>query len=126
MRKKTRVIKICEKEYTYVINQKYSQQKSIISIKIALKDFKKYTCTFKFCTWDNPIAGNPLLTGAALKNRERNHIENVNLHRPKWIKELTQYALDYGWTGENCIEFPDGLDILDRMGYDVDWLRTEF
>ncbi|MGZ7443254.1 hypothetical protein [Paenibacillus sp. TH7-28] len=110
MKKKTREIRVCEKEYIYVINQKYSQQKSMIS---------------KFCTWDNPIAGSPLLTGVALKNRERNHTENVNLHRPKWISELTQYALDHGWTGGNCMEFPDGLDILDQMGYDVDWLRNE-
>ncbi|MDY7992390.1 hypothetical protein UY286_15445 [Paenibacillus polymyxa] len=50
MKKKTRKIIVGEKEYLYVINQKYNQHLSNISLKISLKSLKNLTCTFLFYT----------------------------------------------------------------------------
>lgn len=34
------------------------------------------------------------------------------------------YGLENGWRGSNRIEFSDGLEILEDMGYDVLWLKA--
>lgn len=125
MKKKTRKIIVGEKEYSYVINQNYKQNLSYISLKISLRGFKNLTCTFLFCTWDDSNTGSPLLVGVALKNKETNNIENYNLHYPRIIRVFILYGLENGWTGENIIEFQDGLEIISKMGYDVSWLKPE-
>ncbi|NOU70292.1 hypothetical protein GC098_02370 [Paenibacillus sp. LMG 31458] len=125
MKKKTRRIIVGEKEYLYLIKQEYRQNSSNISLKIFLKGLKNLTCTFLFCTWDDPITGSPLLVGVDLKNKETNNTENYNLHYPRTIRDFILYGLENGWTGENIIEFQDGLYIISEMGYDISWLKPE-
>ncbi|BFH61855.1 hypothetical protein PAJ34TS1_24470 [Paenibacillus azoreducens] len=76
-----------------------------------------------FCTWDDPIAGSPLLTGVHLKNKETNDVVNYNLHYPKTIRNFILYGLNNGWTGHNIIEFQDGLEIMSKIGYDVSRIK---
>lgn len=123
MKKKTRKIIVGENEYLYVIDQKYNQQLSNISLKISLKVLKNITCTFFFCTWDDPITGSPLLVGTSLTNKDTNKIEKYNLHNPRTIRDFILYGLENGWTGKNVIEFQDGLDIIGKMRYDISWLE---
>ncbi|AJS59308.1 hypothetical protein [Paenibacillus sp. IHBB 10380] len=61
MKKKTRKIIVGEKEYIYVLNQKYNEKSSNITLKVSIKGLKKLTLTFFFCTWDDPNTGSPLL-----------------------------------------------------------------
>lgn len=122
MKKKTREIIVREKEYVYVLTSKYSNGESLVRLNISSKEDKQFTCTFIFSTWDHPIAGSPLLTGVDLRNKKTNNTERFNLHHPKRTKELIIYALDHGWTGETSIEYPNGLDILDQMGFDTEFL----
>ncbi|MFW5438674.1 hypothetical protein [Paenibacillus apiarius] len=77
MKKKTREIVVCGKEFSYVINQKYNHNSSNISLKISQRGFKKFTCTFLFCTWEDPVTGSPLLVGVALKNKKTIKMENL-------------------------------------------------
>jgi len=122
MKKKTREIIVREKDYVYSLTSKYSNGESLVRLKISLKESKRLACTFKFSTWDHPIVGSPLLTGVDLRNKKTNNTERFNLHHPKRINELIKYALDHGWTGETSIEYPNGLDILDQMGFDTEFL----
>lgn len=119
MKKKIREINIGEIEYVYVINQKYHQAVSEITLSIALKGLKNITCSFSFCTWDDPITGSPLLVGVPLKKIASGNIENFNLHYPKIVKQFVLYGLENGWNGANRIEFNDGLEILSKLGYDI-------
>ncbi|MEK8133084.1 hypothetical protein WMW72_34985 [Paenibacillus filicis] len=123
MKKKTRKIIVNEKEYLYLINSRYHQHISRITLKISLKGAKSLTCTYLFDTWDDPITGSPLLVGVSLKNLETNNIENFNLHYPKTIREFVLYSLKNGWSGENVIEFKNGLEIISEMGYDISALK---
>ncbi|NEW09331.1 hypothetical protein GK047_25635 [Paenibacillus sp. SYP-B3998] len=123
MKKKTRKIIVGDKEYLYVINQKYNNHSSNISLKVSLEGFKNLTCTFQFFTWDDPITGSPLLVGVSLKNKETNNKEFFNINYPRTIREFILYGLENGWTGENKIEFQDGIDIIGKMGYEVSWLK---
>lgn len=43
----------------------------------------------------------------------------------KIIVDFILYALENGWTGENIIEFQDGLEIISKTGYEVSWLKPE-
>ncbi|WP_145950294.1 hypothetical protein [Paenibacillus sp. Y412MC10] len=119
MKKKTRKINVGEKEYLYVINQKYHQGVSEVSLSISLKGLKNITCSFRFCTWDDPITGSPLFVGFPLKKMASGNIENFNLHYPRTVKHFILYGLENGWNGANRIEFNDGLEILSKLGYDV-------
>ncbi|WP_426448319.1 hypothetical protein ACP26L_27845 [Paenibacillus sp. S-38] len=123
MKKKTREINIEEKKYVYVINQKYQQGVSEISLSISLKGLKNMTCTFNFCTWDDPISGSPLLVGVHLKNVLSGDTESFNLHYPRTVKRFILYGLGNGWNEKSRIEFNDGLEILSNMGYEVLWLK---
>ncbi|WP_199615315.1 hypothetical protein [Paenibacillus alkalitolerans] len=125
MKKKTRNIIVGDKEYVYVINQKYNQHVSYISLSISLKGLKNITCSFHFCTWDDPVTGSPLLVGVPLKNIATRNIENFNLHYPRTVRQFVVYGLENGWNGVNRIEFNDGLQIISKLGYDVSWLKPE-
>lgn len=124
MKKKTREIKVQDKNYVYVINQKYHQGVSKITLSVSLKGQKNVTCSFQFCTWDDPISGSPLLVGAHLKKTASDDIEDFNLNYPGVVKQFIVYSLENGWSGSNRIEFSDGLEILENMGYDVLWLKA--
>ncbi|NQX48522.1 hypothetical protein HQN87_24635 [Paenibacillus tritici] len=123
MNKKTRKIKVQDKNYVYVINQKYHQGVSEINLSVSLKGQKNVTCSFQFCTWDDPISGSPLLVGVHLKKRASDDIEGFNLNYPGVVKQFIMYGLENGWSGSNRITFSDGLEILENMGYDVLWLK---
>ncbi|QUL56651.1 hypothetical protein KDC22_09280 [Paenibacillus tritici] len=86
MNKKTRKIKVQDKNYVYVINQKYHQGVSEINLSVSLKGQKNVTCSFQFCTWDDPISGSPLLVGVHLKKRASDDIEGFNLNYPGVVK----------------------------------------
>ncbi|RXZ77637.1 hypothetical protein EBB07_30505 [Paenibacillaceae bacterium] len=119
MKKKTREINVGEYEYVYVINQKYHQGVSEVTLSISLKGRKNMTCSFRFCTWDDPIMGSPLLVGFPLKKLVSGTIEKFNLHSSRTVKHFVLYGLENGWNRTNRIEFNDGLVILRKLGYDV-------
>ncbi|WP_334076635.1 hypothetical protein [Paenibacillus sanfengchensis] len=122
MKQKIRNIMVRDKEYVYVLTSKYSNGKSLVRLTVSWKECKRFACTFKFSTWDHPLAGSPLLTGVDLRNKKTNNTERFNLHHPKRIEEFIIYALDQGWNGETSIEYPNGLDILNQMGFDTEFL----
>lgn len=126
MKKKTREINVDVRSYVYVINQKYYQGVCEITLSISLKGLKNMTCSFHFCTWDDPISGSPLLVGVPLKKGTSSDIESFNLHYPKIVKQFVLYGLGNGWNGANRIEFNDGLAILSNLGYDVLWLKPGY
>ncbi|AZK45177.1 hypothetical protein [Paenibacillus lentus] len=123
MKKKTREIFINGRKYSYVINIKYIQHKSQITLRISVEGSRNNTCTYRFVTWDDAIAGCPLLVGVTIKIKETNEITKFNLHHPKQISRFILFALDNGWNGESTMEYHDGLEIMSRMGFDVEWLR---
>jgi hypothetical protein len=125
MKKKIRDIIVSGKEYSYVLNRRYTKKSCNISIKISQKENKKHTCTFFINTIDDPITGSPLLVGVALRNDETNQVEKYNLHHPKVIREFIMYGTEHGWTGENIMEFRDGLDVISKKGLDIEWLRPK-
>lgn len=125
MKKKTREINVGEKKYIYVINQKHLHDISEISLTISLKGLKNITCSFHFCTWDDPVSGSTLFVGVPLKKIASGNIEHFNLHYPRTDKQFILYALENGWNGANRIEFNDGLEILSKLGYDVLSLKPE-
>jgi len=122
MKKKTREIMIGESTYAYLINEKYNQGMSEISLVISFKERKNITCSFQFCTWDDPIIGSPLLVGIPLKNLETETIEKFNLYYPKIVKQFILFGLKNGWNESTRLEFNDGLEILSQLGYEVDHL----
>lgn len=107
----------------YVLQQKYNENQSHITLKISLPCNRNAALTFRFCTWDDPIVGSPLYTGVDLLNRESRRVERMNLHHPATIEQFISYGVRKGWTGDTAIEFQNGLNIMAEMGYDVAWLR---
>ncbi|NQX57954.1 hypothetical protein [Paenibacillus qinlingensis] len=122
MKKKTREINVGEKEYVYVINEKYHQGVSEISLSISLKGLKNIICSFRFCTWEDHM-GSPLCVGVPLKKIASGKFEIFNLHNPRTVKQFVMYGLENGWNGANRIEFNNGLEILSNLGYDVSPLK---
>ena len=109
----------------YVINSKYIEGKIAVTLKISLEHSKITMCHYKFITWGNSLIGSPLTTGIKLKNIKTNGLTIFNLHHPKQIRTFILYALDNGWTGESSIDFPDGLIIMNKMGFDVSVLQED-
>ncbi|MBH5316489.1 hypothetical protein I6N90_01550 [Paenibacillus sp. GSMTC-2017] len=125
MKKKTKKIVVEKKEYVYVINSKYEyvQGVSNITLSISLKEQKNVTCLFRICTWEDVIAGSPLLVGVSIMNVTTKEHEKFNLHSPKIVRQFVLYGLENGWDGSNRMEFKDGLEIISRLGYDISWLK---
>ncbi|KAF6630604.1 hypothetical protein H6F38_14350 [Paenibacillus sp. EKM208P] len=124
MKKKTRKIYIGEKEYLYVINQKYHNGINEITLSISLKELKNTIISFHFCTYDDSIVGSPLLVGAPLKEIVTGNIENLNLHHPRVVRLFVLYGLENGWNELSRMEF-DGLKALYELGYDSSWLKPK-
>ena len=59
----------------------------------------------------------PTLNSAFTEN-----INSINLHRPKFAKELIEYVLEHGWLpreGSQPYIFRNGRKILKELGYDL-------
>ncbi|GGG59375.1 hypothetical protein [Paenibacillus radicis (ex Gao et al. 2016)] len=119
MKKKIRKINVGEQQYVFVINHKYNQGVSEVSLSISLKKLKNKTCSFYFFTWDDSIIGSPLLVGFPLKEITTGNIVNFNLHYPRIVKQFILYGLGTGWNGATRIVFNNGLEILSELGYDI-------
>ncbi|MBD3918950.1 hypothetical protein H8B09_09315 [Paenibacillus sp. PR3] len=92
-------------------------------MNISPKELKNNICSFLFDTWDDPIAGSPLFVGISLNELGSGHLDTINLQHPRLVRQFIMYALDHGWTGAQRITFPDGLEVIQRLGYDVSLLK---
>lgn len=123
MKKKIRTIIINEHTYIYVLKDSYQNEQCQILLKITLQNQKNLALVYHFTTWDDAIAGCPLLTGIELYHRKKQKKILYNLNHPTKVRELIEYGLCHKWTGEQTVEYKDGLNVLKYIGYDSDIVR---
>lgn len=123
MKKKIRMINIDENTYVYVLKDSYQSEQWQILLKVTLQNQKNLALVYHFATWDDAIVGCPLLTGIELYHSKEQEKILYNLNHPIRVRELIEYGLYHKWTGEQTVEYTDGLNVLKHMGYDSDMLR---
>jgi hypothetical protein len=76
----------------------------------------------RFRTWEDPIIGGPLRTGAAI-NLGNPESSRINLHTPRLAAEIIRQARQRGWQPEQTATpfiIENGLELLAEMGYRVE------
>lgn len=121
MKKKLRKIKINNAEYLYTIFINYysPSKTSLLTLKIFLSGQKQTPLIIDFLTIDDFYTGHPLNVGVILANSKTNESILVNLHEPKFIRELVLLGLKNGWTGTNKVVAQSGLGYLKELGFEV-------
>ncbi|SDF78278.1 hypothetical protein [Chitinophaga filiformis] len=119
MKNKLRKIRIESNEYLYAISNKYENGNSTLIIRVFLKGYKDTPLMISFFTPDDPITGNPLKTGFDLVNHTTGLTYRVNIHEPKYIKELILQGIRAGWSGKNKIGEQNGIDYLKNLRYET-------
>ena len=124
-KQKLRKIVIDNLEYLYVSETKHNTltEISIMTVRIFLTGQKQTPLVVEFLTVEYYYLGQLLKIGINLKNRITNTTDEVNLNRPKFIRELILLGRKNGWTGNNKIEAQNGLDYLTELGYETDILK---
>jgi hypothetical protein len=122
VKNKLRKIVVNEQEFLWYIKGAVQGRNGTLQLKIFLSGETKHPVQIAFTTWDNPVIGFPLNFGYALYNRTTSETETVNLNQPAYIRKIILYALEQGWNGKNKVSLPDGLSILNALGYDIEVL----
>jgi hypothetical protein len=91
--------------------------------------FTAYLATQRLCplivrfrTWEDPIIGGPLRTGASI-NLTNPESSGVNLHTPGLAAGIIRQARQCGWQPEQTATpfiIENGLQLLAEMGYRVE------
>ncbi|MEJ8302774.1 aminoglycoside phosphotransferase family protein [Saccharibacillus sacchari] len=115
------------REFVYTLRERFDPAtgKSMVALNFFAAERRNGECRFHFQTWDDVIAGSPLMVGIDLKPKGSAGSERWNLHDPKRVRLLLSYALEQGWSGEHHRTFDDGIGVLEELGWEADMLRTE-
>ncbi|HEY9262039.1 hypothetical protein [Chitinophaga sp.] len=120
MKSKLRKIVVDDIDYRYYISfNEYGYRGGDMVVKIFLNGKKSTPLILHFLTFTDPIKGHPLNTGFDLFNRLTGSKVTVNIHEPKYIRELILEGLERGWTGTNRIDKQNGIDYLTKWGFDT-------
>lgn len=127
MSSEKRKMTLKNREFVYALRDRFDPAtgRSLVSLNFFAAERRNGECRFHFQTWDNVIAGSPLMVGIDLKFKKSGGIERWNLHDPKRVRLLLSYALERGWNGENHRIFEDGIGILEELGWAANMLRPE-
>ncbi|MDR6369379.1 hypothetical protein J2795_000384 [Chryseobacterium bernardetii] len=127
MKSKLRKITINAVEYLYsVSNQYHSETKTnTLTVKVFLNGQKQTPLIIKSLTVDDYVMGQPLQSGVKLVNKMTGSEDEVNLNRPKYIRQFIVLGLKKGWSGFNSMEIQNGLDYLNELGFETDQLKPE-
>ncbi|WP_084778088.1 phosphotransferase family protein [Saccharibacillus sacchari] len=122
----TRKITVQDQEYRYALRNRYENGKNFVSLKIFEAQNRDGGCEFRFRTWDDAVAGSPLMVGVDLIRKKDGTTERWNLHHPARVRDLLLYALGQGWHGRHAQIFSDGVAVLNRLGWEAELLKPEF
>jgi hypothetical protein len=103
MRKKTRSLVIAGRTYIWRFVPRYVRTEGPLNpwqcddlFSAWLSGAKRGPLRIHFRTWDDPLAGGPLRTGAPLDPADKPGA-GANLHTPGWAAKLVALALENGW-----------------------------
>jgi hypothetical protein len=119
MKNKLRSITVRQLEFSYVINSAIQGEACTMELKVFRRSSKLHPLLIQIKTWDDPIAGCPLNSGFILRNSITGEEAAYNLNHPKRVREWIEYGIECGWDGTQAIEIKDGLDVMQKMGYDA-------
>lgn len=125
MKSKLRKIKIENKEYLYAVTDRYhpENQNNTLTVKVFLVGNKLTPLVIDFFTSDHYYMGQLLNSGIDLKNEKTATTDTININRPKFIRELILQGIQAGWVGTNKMDIQDGLNYLNRLGYETSSLQ---
>ncbi|MEI3802725.1 MULTISPECIES: hypothetical protein [unclassified Chitinophaga] len=120
MKNKLRKIVVDNIDYRYYVSfNEYEYRGGDMVVKIFLNGNKTTPLVLHFLTFIDPIKGHPLNNGIDLFNRLTQSKVRVNIHEPKYIRELILEGVKRGWTGSNHIDKQNGIDYLTTWGFDT-------
>lgn len=122
---KPRKIVVKDTEFVYTLNARYeaTDGTSRVALTLFRAESRRRAFAFVFHTWEDVIAGSPLMVGIDLRHLETGQTERWNLHHPGRVRLFVLYALDCGWDGSAETEAVDGIDVLEEMGWEAETLR---
>lgn len=124
MKKKLRKIRVNNQAFLYrTTSRHHIQDNSTLTVKVFLEGHKQTPLRIGFFTCSYYIVGQPLSFGTALTNKITHTDEYINLHAPRYIRELILLAMSKGWNGCNIAEVQNGLDYLAELGFDTSGLK---
>jgi hypothetical protein len=121
MKNKLRKITIDNNVYQYHIRTNYYLPGSTegLTLTIFLNGKKQTPLVIDFFTLSDLYKGHPLNNGIQLLNVKTNELVQVNIHEPKYIREIILLGIKNGWEGTNTIPNQNGLAYLTEMGFDA-------
>ncbi len=125
MKRKLKQIVVEDTNYLYTMKDQYLWGKNKLTVRIFLDGSKSTPLIVEFLTIDDYYMGQLLKTGVYLRNENTQTKEQVNLNRPKFIRDLILEGIQQGWNGTNRIGIQDGLTYLKKLGYDINSLLAE-
>ncbi|MGX5683682.1 hypothetical protein ACWKWW_03905 [Chryseobacterium cucumeris] len=127
MKNKLRKITVNTIEYLYLVSDQYHSETktNTLTVKVFLNGQKQTPLIIKFMTADDYVMGQPLKSGVKLMNKIAGSEDEINLNKPKYIRQLIVMGLKKGWSGFNSMEIQNGLDYLSELGFQTDQLKPK-
>ncbi len=122
---KPRKIVVNEAEFVYTLNARHDGKDGTSRVALTLfrAESRRHAFAFRFHTWEDVIAGSPLMIGIDLRHRETERAERWNLHHPGRVQLFVRYALECGWDGSAETDAVDGITVLEELGWEAEMLR---
>lgn len=122
---KPRKIVVNATPFVYTLNARHDgiDGTSRIALTLFRAESRNRAFAFRFHTWEDVVAGSPLMVGIDLRHLETGQTERWNLHHPGRVRLFVIYALDCGWDGSAETQAVDGIGVLEEMGWEAELLR---
>ncbi|OWR32377.1 hypothetical protein CDO73_01860 [Saccharibacillus sp. O23] len=120
-----RKIVVNDQQFVYTLNAQYDgiDGTSRVALTLFRAESRRRAFAFRFHTWEDVVAGSPLMVGIDLRYRETGGIERWNLHHPGRVRLFVLYALESGWGGNAETDAVDGIGVLEELGWEAEMLR---
>lgn len=121
MKKKLRKIIVEGNTYWYLFSDSISMENhsDFMQVRIFLDGYKATPLILNFYHKYDKIQGFVLKNGVELLNFVAQTAEIVNIHKPKYIRQLIILGKKHGWTGDKKFDAQNGMAYLTELGFDV-------
>jgi hypothetical protein len=125
-KRRLRKIIVDGEPYFWKFNPTYEKDENLewrchdIFVAYTISD-KNYPLKIHFITWESPVSGGPLRTGAPT-NLDDPKTGGINLHQPKFAALLIKQGLLRGWNPiqKRALVIEDGIGLLKEIGYSLE------
>ena len=121
MKSQLRRITVENDVYVYSVKDTYEKETGAtrIIVRIFLNGQKNTPLIIQFLTFCDTLHGHPLYVGVDMLNHATESMEHFNIHKPKYIKGFILEGIKNGWTGANRLDIQNGVNYMNRLGFDI-------